>query len=612
MCNFSDSLEQRAQEAIEFFQNEEDEPKHQQNSDESDDNGAINEPDKPGEIIEATDSHEAVESMELEATEPDTPSAESVDIATTNTESPELECVESIVAEQIILPSEEQEELNNIPGPSSSDITLHTEKSQLDIELDKMISEENRRKKLMALSLALDADAAPKLSGDKNMIIDLELNVVKPREKSGVEELQERFLCHALKAPKADSQSSKLSIFNTESGSLETISHYSETIIKADSKPGQAYTRLKNELGKKISEKRRETMLKRVEEERQKRLEMESDDDEEEMEEYSDCGAEESDHEAIEETETENEQAKEGELDVSGSAGDEALAENDLIDNQAEEDEDENDSSVDEDESDGEAATNTNRSKRSRIIAAFEDDSGDEMPPPNCQTSVALLETSLHNLDDSATERNIRDVTQSASSQMDEEKCRQAIIDDMEEFESRLLDTNTQVEMPRLEATTSALFPDNGDDEEIGESQLMALCSGAFVTQKPSDVVAHDETSNPAAPVVIDKDMRVDVPIADLKSALLSSDDENADEGGMHSKKKKKKSKRNKNKKLDYSDDEDDSDDNQEAEVESSDDDAEVEDEELDLGERFVEYDSDENEVIAIFLLEIRLLHQLE
>lgn len=594
-------MEQRAQEAIEFFQNEDDEPKHQQCSDESDDNGPINEPTKPGEIAEATDSHEVVECMELEVTKPDSHPTEPVDLPTMAAESPEMENLESIVGEQLLSSVEEQEDFSNIPGPSSNNIVLHTEKSKLDMELDQMISDDNRRKKLLALSLALDADAAPKLSGDNDMIIDLDLNIVKPREKSGVEELQERFLCHAMKKPTADSQSSKLSIFNTESGSLETISHYSETIIKADPKPGQAYTRLKNVLGKKISEKRRETMLKRVEEERQKRLEMESDDDEEEMEEYSDCGAEESDHEAIGETEMEKETPQEDELIVSGSEVNEVLPENDLIDNQAEEDkddEDENESSADDDESVGEAETNTNRAKRSRIIAAFEDDSADEMPSPNAQTSLALIETSLRSLDDSATEQNIGELPQSANTQMDEEKCRQAIIDDMKEFESRLLDTNTQVETPRKEATTSALFPDDDDDEEIGESQLMALCSGAFATQKPADMVASDETSNSAAPEIVDNVVREDVPIADLKSALLSSDDENIAEGGMQS--KKKKSKKSKNKKLDYSDDDDDSGDNQEAEVESSEDEAEIEDEEVDLGERFVEYDSDENEVIAI------------
>lgn len=600
-------MEQRAQEAIDFFQNEDDEPKQQQSSDEKNDNEAVNEANKPGEIVEAPDSHEAVENMEFGATNPDPHSPESVVIATLSTESPEMENVESIVAEQTASPAEEQEEFTDVPGPSSNNIALHTEKSHLDMELDKMISDDNRRKKILALSLALDVDAAPKLSGDENMIIDLDSNLVKPREKSGVEELQERFLCHAMKKPKADSQLSKLSIFNTESGSLETTSHYSKTTIKADMKPGQAYTRLKNELGKKVSEKRRETMLKRVEEERQKRLEMESDDDEEEMEEYSDCGAEESypaesDHEATEGTDLGNEHQKEDELNVSGSEVDESLHVNDLIDDQAEDDEDENDSSAEDDESDEsdeERATKPDKVKRSRIIAAFEDDSGDEMPPPNGQTSAALNETSIRSVDDSASEQNIGELAQSASTQMDDEQCRQAIIDDMNEFESRLLDTNTQLEAPRIDATTSALFPDSGDDEVIGESQLMALCSGAFATQKPAEVVLCDEARHLASPEEVEKVVREDVPTADSKSALLSSDDENTGEGGMQSKKKKKKSNKNKNKKLDYSDDEDDSGENQGAEVESSDDEAEIEDEEVDLGERFVEYDSDENEVIA-------------
>lgn len=646
-------MEQRAQEAIEFFKNEDDEPTNKEASEESDDEEAKNEsklPEKPDEaIVDATQSHDAVENLEINSPS----SAEPEEVATMDIEIPEIEStttaqpvetvepvadIEPFIKEQTTTPPDKIEKERS-SGPTSSNIALHTEassnialhteKSELDSELDKMIHEENRRKKLQALSLALDVHAAPKLSGNRNMIIDFESNEVKPRVKSGIEELQERFLQNAMKKPKVENQSSKLSVFNTEIGDLETISHFNQSVMAIDPKPGQAFYKLKYEIGKKLGDKRREILLKRLEDEKQKRLEMESDDEEEIMEEYSDCEGEddgegeEKEQEADDGTEIENELTKTAEGNETGAEDEEELPGNEFFDDEAEDSENEDESSSESDEEDNEELTATvNKIKRSRIIAAFEDDSGDEMPPPNGQTSMAIMDTSVRSLDDSAaTDQSFGELPQTASTQMDDAK-RQAIMDDMNEFESRMLDTTTQIEVTRPETTTSVLFPDSVDDGEIGESQLMALCSGAFVTQKlPSEGVANDETSNStipesaakatteatedkAAPIVSET-----VPKVDLKAALLSSDEENPAEGDGESKKKKRKTKKNKKKKLDYSDDEED-DEKLGAEAESSDADGEdegeeeeeavIEDEEEDLGERYVEYDSDENEVIAI------------
>lgn len=617
--NSSETLEQRAQEAIEFFQNEDDEPKRQQSSDGSNDDEAkktAQPTEKPGEIVEAIESQDTVENREtenkkpesfesVEATAMDVENSDTVNVASVEPNTgPIVEPVEETVIiridEQTGSPVKKQSEM--IPKPSSIDIILHTEKTELDLELDNMISDENKRKKLLALSLPLDVSAAPKLIGDKDMIIDLDSNEVKPREKSGVEELQERFIRHAMKKPKTENQSSELSVFNTEIGGLESMSHFSETVVKSDPKPGQAFLKLKNEFGKKISERRREIMLKRIEDEKQKRLEMESDDDEEELGEYSDCGAGESDQEVTDGVEVAKEPTEEEEGEMAGGSElEEEPHGNEFIDSEAEDDVDENEnesSAESESETNEEAVTNTNKTKRSRIIAAFEDDSGDEMPPPNGQTSIAALETSVRSLDDSAIDQSFGESAQPASTQIDEAK-RQAIIEDMNEFESRLLDTNTQAELPRSETTTAALFPDEGDAEEIGESQLMALCSGAFVTQQPEEIV-NEDTSNSAVPETASEMVNEKVLAVDLKAALLSSDEENIGEGDEQLRKKKKKSKKNKNKKLDYSDDENDDNLDEAADEEVEEEELAAEDEEVDLGERYVEYDSDENEVNAI------------
>lgn len=50
----------------------------------------------------------------------------------------------------------------------------------------------------------------------------------------------------------------------------------------------------------------------------------------------------------------------------------------------------------------------------------------------------------------------------------------------------QLDDNGTNLALNKSE--TFQLFQDSNEDEKIGESQLMALCSGAFVTQRPGNV----------------------------------------------------------------------------------------------------------------------------
>lgn len=59
----------------------------------------------------------------------------------------------------------------------------------------------------------------------------------------------------------------------------------------------------------------------------------------------------------------------------------------------------------------------------------------------------------------------------------------------MSALESEILQLdNSESNAALNKSETSKLFQDNIEDDEIGESQLMALCSGAFVTQCPENV----------------------------------------------------------------------------------------------------------------------------
>lgn len=59
----------------------------------------------------------------------------------------------------------------------------------------------------------------------------------------------------------------------------------------------------------------------------------------------------------------------------------------------------------------------------------------------------------------------------------------------MSVLESEILQLdNSEPNAELNKSETSKLFQDSNEDDEIDESQLMALCSGAFVTQYPENV----------------------------------------------------------------------------------------------------------------------------
>lgn len=381
-------------------------------------------------------------------------------------------------------------------------IKLHTEKNELDFELDKLLS--NTISKVPDLN-------RPRLIGSEGMIIDLETNEMKPKEKSGADELLERFMKTTRK--KIESELEEIDIFNTETGALEKqkIHHVPTERQTKDPKPGEAYFKLKSELGKKISEKRRETITKRIEDEQQKCREMESDDDDEEMEEYSDCGAENVENEETVEEDTDAD-LNADEDDVDAAPRNEFLCdeadedeENDEIDEEDEENFDNNgDSNTAVDSGDTTEAQTKKQTKRSRIIAAFEDDSDEEKPNNVVSetkkitilsdivlsqplfTIPAPVATQTSGLDNSFVKNN-GDVDDIATQKTFGN-------DDLQEFETRLFQVSTPTESQTLNPekskniSTSNLFSQSDGDTELGESQLMALCSGEFVTQNPTSM----------------------------------------------------------------------------------------------------------------------------
>lgn len=62
-------------------------------------------------------------------------------------------------------------------------------------------------------------------------------------------------------------------------------------------------------------------------------------------------------------------------------------------------------------------------------------------------------------------------------------------------LESEILQLDSEINSALNKSGTPKLFQNTNDDDDIGESQLMALCSGAFITQYPESV-CHEHCVN--------------------------------------------------------------------------------------------------------------------
>lgn len=92
----------------------------------------------------------------------------------------------------------------NPPSGQADIVLFHTVRTELDDELDGLLPSTSSAKPVASnAKSSLFPSIVPKLQGDSNFMIDLETNDLKPKEKTGVEELFSRFLKHAATKPKA-------------------------------------------------------------------------------------------------------------------------------------------------------------------------------------------------------------------------------------------------------------------------------------------------------------------------------------------------------------------------------------------------------------------------
>lgn len=378
-------LEQRAEESITFFKNE---------TDEDTANGDDEEVASSQPIVNAECVPNEGNSIEASASMPTDESVNSgavAEVAETETQESSPIDMQTVAVEE--LPSTSKE----ITVAASSHVDdrilsagIAAEQNEHHIEL-KMMEQPNELK--ISRILAVNDDA-PRLSGDVGMVIDLETNEVKVKAKTGADLLMERFLKSTTNGPMKN-DTYELSIFNPDVGMLQSHKLCSKTIggKEKDPKPGESFFKLKNELSKKITDKRKEIITKRMLEEGERHHDDGTDD---ETEEFSECGeATDDDEEDDEANGSSLKEAVVSEDEDSGDKNDITLFDDEEESLQVYEDEEnseESDSNHAEERSTDHC--DDGGEKKRRILTAFQDDSDDEIDisrQQNCELMMNEL-----------------------------------------------------------------------------------------------------------------------------------------------------------------------------------------------------------------------------
>lgn len=382
---------------------------------------------------------------------------------------------------------------------------------------------------------------SPSLKGEANTLIDLDSGAVLPGRKAGPTELYERFLRHSKPAAAAAGGSLRVLSADATGLSMETVV-LSENLGGGIGGQGDEIiqdSKPRSAFFKLKAELGKKLALKRSEEiARRKGLEQKKVQDEK-----SCCGDDEEEEEAddkVNDYESDEEKDAEGIDDAENEAGadnETGADHDDDADNEDDEDSDESDVDI----------TADKTQPRKRIILAADSDE-----------------------EDLANEaKPVEPLTIPMSSDV-----------------SALLQNVSTVDAVAPENTSAAgnFLTQNAD---VTESQLVDLCSGVFQTQMPiasDDVDTASVAGDPENPST--QDLVTDV-MASVKAVFESSDE---DDGDVNAEDKTTKSKQPRViRKL--SDDEDDDDDAEPIEEGAAETAAD--------SDRLIEYDSEENEIVA-------------
>lgn len=398
---------------------------------------------------------------------------------------------------------------------------------------------------------------------DDNALIDLETGDIVKKELTGPELLMQKYVDNACK--KVSSQQSQevdLEIVSLSQG-LHTehirVKRDPKPFVLKDLKPGASYMKLKASLEQKIHEKRKEEVMKR--EEYTKKIEEEQATYSNDEDEVIDSETEDVDElEKVEETIEPTEVEQNPEID-------------------------DNDSS-DSSSSDEEGACEADKPRKGRIIAAFEDSDDPDDAEKITETSPkkSTMDVSLNSFDplDINLEKPSDDHSVTILPWEDDEGPANPD-DDLLALCSGKFSTQIQPSANPLQK----LFNDV-QTQPLNEDELSALCSGRFTTQaSPAPVLELEKADDEP---IVDTNNKHEV----RRPVILSSDEEDDATRAESSQKKIKRRKKRRRQVLEISDDESDEVDEPisgEGEV------GDYEEVEVEEAETYIDYDSEENEV---------------
>ncbi|XP_034657134.1 claspin [Drosophila subobscura] len=567
-------MEERAKEATEFFKSE----SEGEESDEHEAATAEEMQEKPEVMDEAATEAESLNEVEQQAAE--TASEEitaDLPMEQQQEEPQEAEPVASTSAAAAAalrfarineyLPQPEVREclvteVLELPKLDLSTITATTPPSK---PATPRLSEAIRR-----LKIEKSADVSPSLRGDATMLIDLETGDMFAKKPTGVDDLLQRLM--KTREAKKHKATETVNILSTAHGKLEmskvNIQLHEEEPVHKDAAPGAAYAKMQEQLKSRITQKRMEELRKKQAEE-----EAQAAEDDEEM------GMDVDEDEEEEEEEYEPEEkpcARQVHINEDEEIVEEAAAAEDLLPLDEEVEElaaDSSSSSESEPEAEPAACK-----KRNRIIKAFpDDDNSDEddldllqtpKPPSNATPMTATqLQLSAHKLFEAETRRTASDeeneLLDLCSGQFPQSQ--------MASSAAPSMDTALISQIPMTQF---------GLGSSQAPEELEALCSGSFATQQ-GPTQQPEEVSQPQQ----------------IANKIVSSDEEQQQLATDKPRNKKLTKKKPKKRALGFSDDE-------ESEVEECEEELEEEEQQLEepleeIPETFVDYDSEENEILV-------------
>ncbi|XP_068149650.1 claspin [Drosophila tropicalis] len=416
------------------------------------------------------------------------------------------------------------------------------------------------------LKMEKSSDVSPSLKGDVNMVIDLDTGDMFAKKPTGVDDLLQRLM--KTREAKKHKTTETVNILSTEHGKVElskvNIHLHDEEPVNKEQKPGAAYIKMQEQLKSLITKKRLEDLRKKKAEESEEGDEHDEDEDGMDVdEEYEPEDKDEQSKIAINEDEEIVDEPENGQEDHV----------EDVVDSDVDEEKEAEASSSSSSESENDTQT---IKKKNRIIRPFQDDDNSDeeddllqTPKPNttlAPMTATQLQLSAHKLFDTEVRRTASDEENELLDLCSGQFPRSQMSGTKEMAADPLI---SQIPMTQFRASSEA--PD----------ELEGLCSGSFATQHPENEQEAKQNS---------------LPMPEVTTKILSSDEEPKKTTTPETEKprQKKLTKKGKKKnKLGFSDDE-------ESETDDDcDEEEDIDDQIEEVPETFVDYDSEENEVVV-------------